>query len=99
MGNFFWAAHDFGQVKLTQNWLWEAVWPHNHGQELYQKLIILAQKPAHFGIKNLKGNFKKKKMENGQKMVKKQSKPVKMVQNGPKWFQMVPNSPKWSNMV
>ena len=51
MGNFFWAAHDFGQVKLTQNWLWEAVWPHNHGQELYQKLIILAQKPALFSIK------------------------------------------------
>ena len=25
MGNFFWAAHDFGQVKLAQNWLWEAI--------------------------------------------------------------------------
>ena len=27
MGNFFWAAHDFGQVKLAQNWLWEAIGP------------------------------------------------------------------------
>ena len=85
MGNFFWAAHDFGQVKLTQNWLWEAVWPHNHGQELYQKLIILAQqKAALFGIKNLKRNFQQKKMENGQKIVKKTVKTGQNGQNGPK---------------
>ena len=90
MGNFFWAAHDFGQVKLTQNWLWEAVWPHNHGQELYQKLIILAQKPAHFGIKIVKIKFSKKEFKNGQKMVKKRSKTVKMV----KWSKMVQNGSK-----
>ena len=25
MGKFFWAAHNFRQVKLTQNWPWQAI--------------------------------------------------------------------------
>ena len=40
MGKFFWAAHDFRQVKLTQNWPWQAV---SH-TIIYWNVIILAPK-------------------------------------------------------
>ena len=40
MGKFFWAAHNFRQVKLTQNWPWQAV-----GRTImYWNLIVLAPK-------------------------------------------------------
>ena len=40
MGKFFWAAHDFRQVKLTQNWPWQAV---SH-TIIYWNVIVLAPK-------------------------------------------------------
>ena len=49
-GKFFLGGSRFWSGKIDPKLAVGGSWLHNHGQELYQKLIILAQKRHFFGI-------------------------------------------------